>query len=98
MNIPMVDPAGEYRELKTEIDAAVGRVFSSGRFVLGPEGEALEREIAQFIGAAHAVGCNSGTDALMSLPGDTVLFSVTSSSGIPIPRNLLIVVGMSTAR
>ena len=64
MNIPMVDPAGEYRELKTEIDAAVGRVFSSGRFVLGPEGEALEREIAQFIGAAHAVGCNSGTDAL----------------------------------
>jgi dTDP-4-amino-4,6-dideoxygalactose transaminase len=64
MNIPMVDPAGEYRELKAEIDAAVGRVFSSGRFVLGPEGEALEREIAQFIGAPHAVGCNSGTDAL----------------------------------
>ena len=64
MNIPMVDPAGEYRELKAEIDAAVARVFSSGRFVLGPEGEALEREIAQFVGAAHAVGCNSGTDAL----------------------------------
>ena len=64
MNIPMVDPAGEYRELKAEIDAAVARVFSSGRFVLGPEGEAFEREIAQFIGAAHAVGCNSGTDAL----------------------------------
>jgi hypothetical protein len=39
MNIPMVDPAGEYRALKSEIDAAVGRVFSSGRFVLGPEGE-----------------------------------------------------------
>jgi dTDP-4-amino-4,6-dideoxygalactose transaminase len=64
MNIPMVDPAGEYRALKGEIDAAVGRVLGSGRFVLGPEGEALEREIAQFIGAAHAVGCNSGTDAL----------------------------------
>ena len=62
--IQMVDPAGEYRSLKAEIDAAVGRVFGSGRFVLGPEGEALEREIAQFVGAAHAVGCNSGTDAL----------------------------------
>ena len=37
---------------------------ASGRFVLGPEGEALEREIAQFVGASHAVGCNSGTDAL----------------------------------
>jgi dTDP-4-amino-4,6-dideoxygalactose transaminase len=64
MNIPMVDPAGEYRALKTEIDAAVGRVFSSGRFVLGPEGEALERELAAFLGASHAVGVNSGTDAL----------------------------------
>jgi dTDP-4-amino-4,6-dideoxygalactose transaminase len=60
----MVDPAGEYRALKGEIDAAVARVFGSGRFVLGPEGEALEREISQFVGAAHAVGCNSGTDAL----------------------------------
>ena len=64
MNIPMVDPAGEYRALKSEIDAAIARVFSSGRFVLGPEGEALERELAQFLGADHAVGCNSGTDAL----------------------------------
>ncbi|HWM43222.1 MAG TPA: DegT/DnrJ/EryC1/StrS family aminotransferase [Burkholderiales bacterium] len=60
----MVDPAGEYRALKAEIDAAVGRVFTSGRFILGPEGEAFEREICQLMGAAHAVGCNSGTDAL----------------------------------
>jgi len=66
MNQPinMVDPAGEYASLKAEIDAAVARVFGSGRFVLGPEGEAFEREICQFVGAAHAVGCNSGTDAL----------------------------------
>jgi dTDP-4-amino-4,6-dideoxygalactose transaminase len=64
MNIPMVDPAGEYRGLKSEIDAAVGRVLASGRFVLGPEGEALERELTAFLGANHAVGVNSGTDAL----------------------------------
>jgi dTDP-4-amino-4,6-dideoxygalactose transaminase len=64
MNIPMVDPAREYRELKSEIDAAVGRVLASGRFVLGPEGESLERELAAFLGASHAVGVNSGTDAL----------------------------------
>ena len=62
--IPMVDPAAEYRLLKGEIDAAVGRVLASGRYVLGPEGEALEREIAAYVGAPHAVGCNSGTDAL----------------------------------
>ena len=43
--IPMVDPAAEYRSLQKEIDAAVGRVLASGRYVLGPEGEALEREL-----------------------------------------------------
>ena len=63
-SIPMVDPAGEYRHLKEEIDAAVSRVLSSGRYVLGPEGEALERELAGYVGVPHAVGCNSGTDAL----------------------------------
>ena len=49
---------------KAEIDAAVAGVLGSGRYVLGPEGEALERELAAYVGAAHAVGCNSGTDAL----------------------------------
>lgn len=62
--IPMVDPAGEYRALKDDIDAAVLRVLASGRYILGPEGEALERELAAYLGAAHAIGCNSGTDAL----------------------------------
>jgi dTDP-4-amino-4,6-dideoxygalactose transaminase len=63
-SIPMVDPAAEYRALKGEIDEAVGRVLASGRYVLGPEGEALEREIGAYVGVPHAVGCNSGTDAL----------------------------------
>src|SRR3970040_1303469 len=49
--IPMIDPAAEYRSLKPEIDAAVGRVLASGRYVLGPEGEALERELAAYTGA-----------------------------------------------
>jgi dTDP-4-amino-4,6-dideoxygalactose transaminase len=76
----MVDPAAEYRALKAEIDAAVGRVLASGRYVLGPEGEALERELGAFVGVPHAVGCNSGTDALhLALvaagiaPGDEVV-------------------------
>jgi len=78
--IPMVDPAAEYRALKGEIDAAVSRVLASGRYVLGPEGEALERELAAFTGAPHAVGVNSGTDALHFAlvaagigPGDEVI-------------------------
>ncbi len=78
--IPMVDTAVEYRALKTQIDAAVGRVLASGRYVLGPEGEALERELGAYVGSPHAVGCNSGTDALhLALvaagigPGDEVV-------------------------
>jgi dTDP-4-amino-4,6-dideoxygalactose transaminase len=76
----MVDPGAEYRSLKSEIDAAVGRVLESGRYVLGPEGEALERELGAYVGVPHAVGCNSGTDALhLALvaagisPGDEVV-------------------------
>lgn len=60
----MVDTVAEYRSFKPEIDAALARVMESGRFVLGPEGEAFEREIAAYTGAKHAVGVNSGTDAL----------------------------------
>jgi dTDP-4-amino-4,6-dideoxygalactose transaminase len=62
--IPIADPASEYAELSAEIDAAVRRVLASGRYILGPEGAALEKEIAAHVGAAHAVGVNSGTDAL----------------------------------
>ena len=64
-NVTMADPAAEYRALKTEIDDAVHRVLASGRYVLGPEMEALERELAAMTGSRHAVAVNSGTDALL---------------------------------
>ena len=62
--IQMVNPAAEDRLMQAELDAAVLGVLSSGRYILGPEGEALEKELAAYLGAQHAVGCNSGTDAL----------------------------------
>src|SRR3954470_10206415 len=62
--IQMVNPAAEYRLMQAELDAAVLGVLASGRYILGPEGEALEKELAAYLGAAHAIGCNSGTDAL----------------------------------
>ncbi len=78
--VPMVDPAGEYRTLAPEIDAAVRRVLASGRYILGPEGAALETELANYVGANHAVAVASGTDALhLALraadvgPGDEVV-------------------------
>ena len=78
--IPLVDLKAQYRTLKPEIDAAIGRVLESGQFVLGPAVEAFEREFASYCGAAHAVGVNSGTSALHValiaagvLPGDEVI-------------------------
>ena len=52
-------------ELAAELEAAAAQVIRSGRYVLGPEVEAFEREVAAFLGARHAVGVSSGTDALI---------------------------------
>ena len=62
--IPLVDLKAQYRSLKPEIDAAIGRVLDTAQFVLGPEVEAFEREFAPYCGAAEAVAVNSGTSAL----------------------------------
>jgi len=59
------DLTAQYEELRAEIDGAIRSVLRSGRYVLGPNVESFEREFAQYVGAAHAVGVNSGTDALM---------------------------------
>jgi dTDP-4-amino-4,6-dideoxygalactose transaminase len=64
MKIPLLDLAAELREVGAEVRAALERVLASGHFILGPEGAALEREIAALVGVPHAVACNSGTDAL----------------------------------
>jgi dTDP-4-amino-4,6-dideoxygalactose transaminase len=62
--IPMLDLARQYASIREEVLAAIERVCSSQHFILGPEVEALEREIAAFTGTKEAVGCASGTDAL----------------------------------
>lgn len=60
----MLDLSRQYAPLRQEIMAAIERVVVSQQFILGPEVEALEREVAAFCGTADAVGCSSGTDAL----------------------------------
>lgn len=65
MNIPILDLKLQYQTLKTEIDQAIARVIESTQFILGPEVEQLEREIADYLGVKHAIGVNSGTDALV---------------------------------
>ncbi len=62
--IPLVDLQAQYRSIKTEIDAAIQGVLDRGQFILGPEVEALEQEVAVACGTRYAVAVASGTDAL----------------------------------
>lgn len=82
MKVPQLDLAAQHAALGGELMEAIGRVLASGRFILGPEVESLERELEAYTGAAHAITCASGTDALllalMALdigPGDEVITS-----------------------
>jgi dTDP-4-amino-4,6-dideoxygalactose transaminase len=65
MKVPLLDLQGQHQELREELLAAVTRVFESQRFVLGDEGRALETEIAAYTQTKHAIGCASGSDALL---------------------------------
>lgn len=63
--IPMLDPSPEVESLWDELNDAIHRVLRSGRFILGPEVAAFEKEVASYLGTRHAIGVNSGTDALV---------------------------------
>lgn len=80
MSVPLLDLKAQYVSIQDELDAAVARVVHSQGFVLGPEVEAFESAMADYLGVPHAVGVASGTDALllplnaMELePGDEVV-------------------------
>jgi dTDP-4-amino-4,6-dideoxygalactose transaminase len=64
VNVQFLDLGAAYRELKTQIDDAIARVLSSGRYILGEHVESFEREFAAYTGAEHCVGVANGLDAL----------------------------------
>lgn len=78
--IPLLDLRAQYASIRAEVEQAVRRVLESQQCILGPDVAALEEEIAAYCGTKHAVGCGSGTDALLLAlraldigPGDEVL-------------------------
>ncbi len=80
MKVPLIDLTKQYHRLKNEIDEAVHRVLESGRYILGPNVDRLEQEVARYSGTRYAISVASGTDALLlSLkalnvgPGDEVI-------------------------
>lgn len=80
--IPMLDLKAQYAALRGDIHAAIERVMESQHFILGPEVESLEREVAEYSHCQFAIGVSSGTDALLVAlmaigiqPGDEVITS-----------------------
>jgi dTDP-4-amino-4,6-dideoxygalactose transaminase len=78
--VPLLDLKAQHATIREEVRDAIDRVVESQQFILGPEVEALEREIAEYSGCAHGIGVSSGTDALLVAlmaidlkPGDEVI-------------------------
>src|SRR6185369_6279307 len=70
MPVALLDLERQYTSIQSELDRAVADVVRSQRFIMGPRVEQLERELSERIGIKHAIGCASGTDAiLLSLKG-----------------------------
>jgi dTDP-4-amino-4,6-dideoxygalactose transaminase len=82
MNVPLLDLGPQHEKLTGEFRSAFEKVLASGKFILGPEVELFEKEIAAACQSRHAISCASGSDALllslMALdvgPGDEVITS-----------------------
>lgn len=91
MTVPLLDLKAQYADIRADVDDAIRGVMESARFIGGPEVSGLEEEVARYSQCAHAVGCASGTDALLLAlkaleigPGDEVVttaYSFFASAG-----------------
>ena len=78
--VPLMDVGRQHRPIREKLLAAMAHVLDSGRYVLGPACDELEKNLAAYCGARHAVSCASGSDALLLAlmvydigPGDEVI-------------------------
>lgn len=65
MKIPILDLRPQYESIREDVRTAIDRVLESGAFIMGPDVKLFEQEVAAYLGVKHAIGVNSGTDALV---------------------------------
>ena len=80
MTVPLVDLKAQYDSIRADVLAAITRVCDSQQFILGPEVELLEQELAAYLSAKHTIGMSSGTDALLAIMMEHGLPPPTRSS------------------
>ena len=88
--IEFVDLRTQQARIRPALDSAIKRVLDHGQYIMGPEITLLERDLAHFCGAKHAISCSSGTDALLIAmmakgvgPGDAVLCPAFTYTATP---------------
>src|SRR5262245_5651863 len=88
--IEFIDLKAQQARIRPALDDAIKRVLEHGQYIMGPEVKALERALAKFCGAKHAISCSSGTDALLIAmmaknigPGDGVLCPAFTYTATP---------------
>ena len=92
MKVPLLDLKAQYATIKDEMREAIDRVLEAQQFIMGPEVAALEKAVADYVGARHGIGMSSGTDALLAAlmaydvgPGDRVItpaYSFFATAGV----------------
>jgi dTDP-4-amino-4,6-dideoxygalactose transaminase len=77
-----VDLAAQQKRIRNQIESNIAAILDHGKYIMGPEVKLLEDRLADFVGAKHAIGCASGTDALLMAlmsygvgPGDAIFTS-----------------------
>ncbi len=95
MNVPFLELAPAYLELKAEIDDTVRRVLAQGRYVLGEELAAFEREFADYVGCKHCIGVANGLDALVLA---LMSYDIGPGDDVIVPSNTYIATALAVTR